>query len=86
MYHCHMESGQTIGRETFGYILVILGIVCAVCVPLTMYFFAEDSGLFVFLPLIPNLLVVVFGILIVKGMILKQLKTNAEIAAERGKR
>jgi hypothetical protein len=74
---------QKIGRETFGLIVAVWSTVAAVLVVLTFYFFVEDAGLLMFVPLIPITPSIIFGILIMKGLIYKQMKSNAEIAAER---
>jgi len=82
-----MESGQQIGRETFGLIILVAGIVTAVAMVLTVYYFVEDSDVLISLVFaIPPALGAVSGVLIMKGVLLKQLKSNAEVAAERSKR
>ena len=77
---------QTIGREKFGLIIVIMSFVTLVAMALVLYLFVEDLGMLIIVFLIPSALSILSGILIMKGVILKQLKTNAEVAAERNKR
>lgn len=56
----------------------------AVLMMTTMYFFVgEDIGFALYFPIILYSFVVMSGILIMKGIILKQLKSNAELAAGR---
>ena len=77
---------QTIGREKFGLIIVIMGFITLVAMALVLYLFVEDLGILIIVFLIPCALTIPFGILTMKGVIFKQLKTNAEVAAERNKR
>ncbi|MDR2866858.1 MAG: hypothetical protein LBV13_05620 [Methanomassiliicoccaceae archaeon] len=80
-----MESGQQIGRETFGLFLLLTGVGVAV-MGIAVHLIVMDLGGVLFMPIIVPAIGGLFGILVMKGVILKQLKTNAEIAAERNKR
>jgi tryptophan-rich sensory protein len=81
-----MASGQQMGRETFGLIIMILGLLTVIATALTMYFFVEDAGLILFIPVLFSAFAAVLGMLIIKGVILKHMRSNEEIAAKRDKR
>jgi hypothetical protein len=78
-----------IGRERFGLIFVLAGfamIIAFIAIDMLVVTDRDILGDVFYLPLLFFSISIVFGVLIMKGVVFGHMKTNAEVETARGRR